>query len=168
MEILTKRRPIDLKIASDGFKWKFEQRGFKKSGFFAKKTELLRREGVEPPPTGWKPVILPLNYRRLGNFNVNHFIFRNLSIAQGSSPRKLLIEIFKKNLENLDQVSEQTTPVDGCFPPSFFVHLVNSHSTMYDVTRNSFPAPNSRSHQIIPLHGSLATCSWVCVLSLQR
>ena len=24
----------------------------------------LRREGVEPPPTGWKPVILPLNYRR--------------------------------------------------------------------------------------------------------
>ena len=24
----------------------------------------MRREGVEPPPTGWKPVILPLNYRR--------------------------------------------------------------------------------------------------------
>ena len=26
---------------------------------------VLRREGVEPPPTGWKPVILPLNYRRI-------------------------------------------------------------------------------------------------------
>ena len=28
------------------------------------KDQKMRREGVEPPPTGWKPVILPLNYRR--------------------------------------------------------------------------------------------------------
>jgi hypothetical protein len=37
--------------------------------FGAKK--YLRREGVEPPPTGWKPVILPLNYQRYASHNWN-------------------------------------------------------------------------------------------------
>jgi hypothetical protein len=37
---------------------------------------VLRREGVEPPPTGWKPVILPLNYRRaLGEIRMKFIPF---------------------------------------------------------------------------------------------
>jgi hypothetical protein len=107
----------------------------------------MRREGVEPPPTGWKPVILPLNYRRSpGIFEISEIVpYSDLANCerQGGSERKLR----RRKTYGWLAFLVYDGPVNSCLP----VYFIQSHLDWKNP--NSSLELISLFHRTIHLHG---------------